>query len=241
MTHINALGPHDSLYHLFQPIYYLADEQPLGYEALIRNKQGLNPDELFDIARAQNWLYELDTLSISGALTTFFASKTFNGSDELLFINILPSTLTADAFPTFLAYVKIQFPSFLHRIVFEINETILEGFIWDSIQFVERVAFLREEGFLVALDDVGQGTSSLKKMVEIAPDFVKLDKFFSQDLASSTSKQKIVRMLAEYGHGEFQFILEGIEHEDDFQKAVKLGVALGQGYFLGRPGPLRES
>lgn len=100
--------------------------------------------------------------------------------DGLLFINLFPSTIIADAFPLFVNDLRRRLLSFVHRIVLEINESITEEPIWSNPVFMQRIKDLRNNGFLIALDDVGEGTTTFRKIFEISPDFIKIDQFFFQ-------------------------------------------------------------
>jgi len=75
-------------------------------------------------------------------------------------------------------------------------------------------------------------------MVELAPDFIKIDRFFGKDLCANKKKQHIVKFFVDYCTDDTKLILEGLENPDDVRLAIQLGVSMGQGYGLARPGPL---
>jgi EAL domain-containing protein (putative c-di-GMP-specific phosphodiesterase class I) len=241
MFNIQELVTQNNFFHLFQPICSLPGKRNLGYEALIRSKSNINPEEIFQYAMEQNFLYELDSLSISLAISTFFSSVETRESDELLFLNVFPSTLAAASFPALIHKIREQFDTFCNRIVFEVNESVAQGTLWNSTSFIEMIAFLREQGFKIALDDVGEGATTFKKIIEVSPDFIKLDKFFAKELCSSRTKQKVIELFVEYCKEGFHLILEGIEQQDELEKAISLGITLGQGYLLGKPNLLLSS
>ena len=97
---------------------------------------------------------------------------------------------------------------------------------------------IQDLGFRLAIDDLGNGSSSLRKVVELQPDFVKLDKYFSENLSLSIRKQRLIKLLVEFCKGDSQIVLEGIEQKEDHDIGKKLGVDLGQGYYIGKPKPL---
>ncbi len=230
----SRIAQHD-FYHLFQPVYHLSTAKTLGHEALIRSKSNISPDQLFQAASRQRRLYEMDTLSIDWAISAYFSSRPTTERSELLFINIFPSTMAVDAFPAFVDTIIDKYPSVSNRVVFEINESLSEKEVWNNGSFRKSAAYLRELGFLIALDDVGEGASTLKNIVLISPDFIKLDRFFSQELFACKKKQKIIRLFTDYCKDECRLILEGIEEQDDLLLAQTLGVTLGQGFLLGKP------
>ncbi|MFC4601990.1 EAL domain-containing protein [Cohnella hongkongensis] len=157
------------------------------------------------------------------------------GSATWLFVNVFPSTLLNPAFSKWIArdLLDNRFP--LSQIILEINEAPEEEKMWDIALLGEKLSEMRQYGFLIALDDVGSGAASLKKIVEYKPDIVKLDRYFGKQLAVNEAKQKRVSLFAEFCRGERLLVLEGIEHADDLSVARSLGVPLGQGFLLGCP------
>lgn len=233
MTMNSQLAAFNDLYHQFQPVCNLPGERILGHEALIRSKHQIQPNKLFQHAQTVNKLLNLDLFSIHKAITDYFHTR--KKAPSLLFVNVFPSTIADRYFPIFIDQLVLQFGAFCSRIVFEINESITERSIWNQHDFMNNIDYLREQGFLFALDDVGEGTATLKRIVQITPHFIKMDKFFSTGLASSPRKQKALKLFIEYCRGESLLILEGIEQHEDMSTAISLGVQIGQGYYLGQP------
>jgi len=222
-------------YSLFQPIVWIENERVHGHEALLRSSDSISPDCLFRLARAHRYVYELDSGAMARSISTYFQQMENCGSPTWLFVNVFPSTLLNPAFSAWIVnkFLDNGFP--LNRIVLEINEAPEEEKMWDIALLGERLSEMRQYGFLIALDDVGSGAASLKKIVEYKPDIVKLDRYFGKHLATNTAKQRLVSLFAEFCRGERLLVLEGIERADDLIAARSLGVPLGQGFLLGRP------
>lgn len=108
----------------------------------------------------------------------------------------------------------------------------------DSV-FIQRVSDLRRRGFLIALDDVGDGTDTFRNIHDLAPDYIKVDRYYSKLLSVSKDKQQVVRLFVEFCQNDIQLILEGVENNEDFDCAARLGVKNGQGYLFGKPGRLK--
>lgn len=228
-------------YHMFQPVFSLDSKRPLGYEALLRSHSIRQPDRLLQLAASQHRLCELDILSIYNAISVFFGSAKFRDSSELLFINVFPSTLAEEAFASLCAKIAASFNDDVRRIVLEINESLAETVEWDRDKFARNMALLREIGFQIAFDDVGEGATTLKRIVEFAPDFIKIDRFFGMQLIANQKKQHIVKFFVDYCSDGTKCILEGLEDPEDVKLAVRLGVRLGQGFGLAKPGPLPDT
>jgi EAL domain-containing protein (putative c-di-GMP-specific phosphodiesterase class I) len=232
-VNIESIIREKKFHHVFQPIYYLANWSLCGYEALFRSELFRNPEVVFEMARKQKNLFELDTASIYHSAFTYFAAK----RDGFLFFNIFPSTLLHPAFFSFMErfFADIHIPG--KNVVLEINEA---EEITDVQKLWEVISFLRRNGFRIAFDDVGKGASSFHDIIRFQPDYIKLDQYFSKGLARSPKKQKIIKMILEYCSKDVQVILEGLEKPEDLAIAKVLGVPMGQGYLLGAPDTLQE-
>jgi EAL domain-containing protein (putative c-di-GMP-specific phosphodiesterase class I) len=222
----------ENFYHYFQPIYCLKSGDKLGYEVLLRSTVYPNPEYVFQEAKKENWLYELDSRSIHKALLTY-QSTGLSKWDGNLFINILPSTILNQRFPSFLKKIVTENYLDTRKIVLEISESeIIEEF--DT--FVNRLFEIKNQGFLIAIDDIGDGYSHFKTIIELEPDYLKLDRYLSKDLHLSKQKQTVISFYLSYAKQyKCQLILEGIENEMEMETAKELGVPIAQGYFLGRP------
>ena len=241
MKSIVDLIEENYFFHVFQPIRHITDRRIFGYEALCRSTSGATPLALFQEAVNQNRLYQLDVWSIEHALTRFFLTQNRVDEESLLFVNLFPSTVIAVEFPSFIQNLSGRFRSYAHRIVFEINEAIAEQKVWDNPLFIRRLGELRNAKFRIALDDVGEGSTTFRKIIEIAPDFIKLDRFFSIELSHYEKKQRVIQLFVNYcTDTDTDLILEGIERKEDCECASVLGVTIGQGYFLGKPEPLNK-
>lgn len=220
----------DDVNHAFQPVISTKHQRTIGYEALIRHDR-MRPEELFTMARERENLYWLDTLSIEEAVKTF--NFEMNGQ---LFLNIFPSTLLDANFHFFMENLMetcIRKPS---EVVFEINETSIEEYAWNTAALKERISLLRKWGFVIAIDDVGAGAASMKHIIEYQPDMIKLDRYFSINLSQSESKQEILSLFVLFCQRQnVSLVLEGVEEAPDFNTAVQLNVPLLQGYYTGKP------
>ncbi|WP_430790582.1 EAL domain-containing protein [Virgibacillus flavescens] len=221
-------------YHVIQPIVDLKKHKIYGYEVLIRADLFDSPESLFSYASKKNRLFDLDMKSIYMAFVTFKRDTKFM-EDAPLFINVFPSTLTNPSFTKNLEKILKTLKVDPKSIVFEINRA--EEFS-NLSELKVIVSELREQGFSIALDDVGKGESNLLSLLEISPDYAKIDLYFSKDLATNIKKQKLIKLMQDLLGEDTIMILEGLEEEEDLIKAMDLDVIYGQGYFLGKPKPL---
>ncbi|AMX83625.1 diguanylate phosphodiesterase [Geobacillus subterraneus] len=218
--------------HVYQPLWDLMNWSIFGYESLLRVNGVKNIEHLFQKARDEGCLHELDLASLEGSISQFPFWERKRG---LLFVNLYPSTMLHRGFAQLLKKLVERFPHIENRIVFELNETEEGDDLWKDGKLNATVKLIREYGFYIAIDDVGKGASTLQKIIELQPDYVKLDRYFAQGLAADVEKQKMVSLLVNYCSPKMVLVLEGIEKETDLAQAKLLRVPAAQGYLLGKP------
>lgn len=216
--------------HAYQPIYSLSNFTVWGYEAFLR-PAGYDGDieSIFLRAKEENILYLLDTRSIESTIEEFYGKAT---NHQKLFLNVFPSTLSNPYFPLYLYDLLNKFDRVARQIVLEINESEK---IEDITLLEKNVTNLRKHGVSFAIDDFGKGMDFIKKIIELEPEYVKLDRYFSIDLAKSKKKQNMIKQILKYFEDKTKIILEGIEEPEDLAMAKLLGIHLGQGYLLSEP------
>lgn len=236
----NHIIQSEKIEHVYQPLWNLNNWKIFGFEALVRFKNGCflgKIEDAFEQARKEGLMYELDTMSIFKAISSF----PFNPHDgRLLFINVFPSTLVNKKFECFIEKLRFNFPNIKGRIVFEINESQQEEHIWKDTRLRQGISLLKEKDFFVAFDDVGKGAATLRKIVEFSPNCIKLDRHFAKDLYASKDKQRVISQITQFSKDKMVVILEGIENEIDLAMAKMLKVPVAQGYLLGRPEKINE-
>lgn len=228
----------EQFYHFFQPIYHLNSWDKLGYEVLLRSTVYPNPELTFQEAKKEKQLYELDSRSIHKAISTYHSagSSKRNGT---LFLNVFPSTILNQNFPSFLNQIITEKYLDSQQIVLEISESET---IEEFDRFKKRISELKRQGFLIAIDDIGKGYSNFRSIIELEPDYLKLDRYFAQDLHLSKQKQTLISFFLNYCEQyNCQLILEGVETEKELAVAKALGISIAQGYILGKPALLKES
>lgn len=218
--------------HAFQPIYNLQDDYVFGYESLIRHPEIPNPEVLFSLAMQQNQLFDLDFHSIANSIHTFEQQSRYLNPPRLS-VNVFPSTLLDPDFLRQLNRLMNKVALAPESIIFELNEA---ESVMSLGKLTDVIHCLRSLGFRFALDDLGKGQSSLRIALELEPDIVKLDRYFSMDLGRSIKKQTFLNWISSYFINEgVSVTLEGIETAEELTIARQAGIQFGQGYFLGRP------
>ncbi len=207
---------------VFQPIVELESRATIGFEALTRFADGTAPDVRFAQASAAGVGLELEVATLEAA---FRASEPLP-ANALLNVNVSPELVLAGE----------PLGSMLRRWSWQ---TILELTEHDAIDDYEVLrAAIRplRPNVRLAIDDAGAGFASFRHILELAPDFVKLDRAIIAGLDADPARQALVAGMRHFAVTTgCQLIAEGIETAAELDALRSLGVSLGQGYYLGRP------
>jgi len=94
-------------------------------------------------------------------------------------------------------------------------------------------------GVHIAVDDAGAGFASFRHILELRPDYVKLDIGLVHEIDHDRVRQALVAGIVYFAQmSGCKLIAEGVETEPELKLLRTLGVHLGQGYLLGRPAGL---
>ncbi|MDB4975299.1 MAG: putative diguanylate phosphodiesterase [Myxococcaceae bacterium] len=209
----------------FQPIIDIQQQLTVGYEALTRFRGPCQatPDRWFMAAERMGRGAELEARVIEGAL----AVRPQLPRNCFLSINVAPEALLSPPVQGLLRGAPLQ------RVVFELTE---HSQVTDYELLSRAVSEVRGLGAFVAVDDAGAGYASLQHILVLRPDFVKLDRALIAGLQLDEAKAALVEMFGGFTSRIDAWLLaEGIEEQAELARLVQLGVALGQGYLLGRP------
>ena len=231
--HLHEIIAKLQLCALLQPIIQMHDGEIVAYEGLIRGPSDSPlhaPLNLFKVARANNLTLEVEHLCRQVVLERF-AELNLPGK---LFLNVSPECLllrNARRGET-LGYIE-QIGINPERVIIELTENQPT---YDYELMREAVLHYRNMGFQIAIDDLGEGFSSLRLWSELRPEYVKIDMHFIQGINHDPLKLQFVRSIQEIAEkSDTLVIAEGIETQAELLVLRDLGVAFGQGYHLGRP------
>lgn len=213
----------------FQPIVDLTTGRAVAYEALARFSSGSRPDVAFALAREHGVGPELE----AAALRAAFAVDGVGAAWELpLSVNVSASALDHPD-------VRAALPCDLSGVILEITENEL---VTTESAIAAPLARLRARGARIAVDDAGAGYASLRQVLALAPDIIKLDRTLVSGVAQDPAKAALVRALVTLGRDlDARVCAEGIEELDELLALADLDVALGQGFHLAAPGPDRPT
>ncbi len=213
----------------FQPIVRASNGTIFGYEALLRSNEPsmLAPGPILHAAE------RLGTLNQLGRAVRARSARSMSKAhrSHTLFVNLHPQDLLdPDLQDGHAALNKIA-----GRVVLEITE---RSAISDVENARALVLGLREQGFRIAVDDLGAGYAGLNSFALLEPEFVKLDMTLIRDVDTLKVKQKLVKSLASLcSDMGLHVVAEGIETRAERDTVIDLGCDLLQGYLFARPGP----
>ncbi len=213
---------------VFQPIVDLRTGRVVAVEALSRfsTRPRRTPDRWFHEARELGLGVALEVAAAREALAVLPSLPL----DVCLTLNFSPQTLSSPEFAVLVAGQPLD------RLIVEVTE---QAEISGADRLAENLAAWRWAGLQVAVDDAGAGFSTLGRIVQLRPEFIKLDIALTREIDTDVAGQMLVEKLQAFATGVgVTLVAEGIETDAQLRTLRALGVSLGQGYHLGRPGPL---
>jgi len=207
---------------VYQPIISISSAAVLGWEALIRgpeNSYFRNPDIIFSFAEAEGLLFPLEKICRESAFNNLGGI----GLGQKIFVNVHPNTIND---PAFTEGETMRIIQNLHikpeNIVFEITE---RHHIKDFTSFNRTLTHYRDQGFLVAVDDVGSGFSTLQSIAEIRPDYIKIDMSLVRGIHKDGIKAALMETFVTFAEKiGCEIIAEGIEEEAELALLANIGV-----------------
>jgi EAL domain-containing protein (putative c-di-GMP-specific phosphodiesterase class I) len=223
---------------VYEPIVEVETRTVFGYEALARGPEGSefhSPRALFATASEQDLLFQLDCLCRQSGLR---GARDLPGGAKL-FLNVRPTTIHDPAFRAESISKTLDAcglePS---DMVFEISE---QESIGNFHIFREVRDYYRRLGFQIALDDTGAGYASLEAVMELSPDFIKVDRAFVHGIDEDPARQELLRALRSVAERiGARIIGEGLDTLEELATLGRLGIPFGQGWLFGKPTPLRS-
>jgi EAL domain-containing protein (putative c-di-GMP-specific phosphodiesterase class I) len=217
---------------VFQPVFELRPEgwQLHALECLSRGPSGTNlerADVLFEYVRRKQEECRVDRACVATAL---LAASSLPGQPRLC-LNVHASTLVKyREFPEFLQGVAEANLIAASRVTVEIVEHIP---FWDAPRLTIVLDRLRKIGVSIALDDIGLGQSNYRMILDIRPNYFKIDRYLVRgshpDYYRRSVIESIVHLAGRFGA---KVVAEGIEELADLEAVTGLGVALIQGHLL---------
>jgi EAL domain-containing protein (putative c-di-GMP-specific phosphodiesterase class I) len=216
---------------VYQPIYALGDDAIVGLECLSRFdiEPRRPPDLWFNAAHEAGLGLDLELRAIELALVPlgrFPASVAIN-------INCSPELIISGRLEPLLCGLDLR------RIVLEITE---HATVTDYTAVKRALDPLRERGARLAIDDAGAGYASMRHILNLECDVIKLDMSLTRDIDTDPSRRALARGLISFAHEIGSHITaEGVETRAELETLRRLGVDKVQGFYLSQPLALADA
>jgi len=217
---------------VYQPVYEIAGLRLHGFECLSRFDVDPRrpPDQWFRAAQEAGMGLELEIHAIEKALAAlpqFPAGPCINlsCSPELILSGRLSALVAQE--------------SALARIVLEVTE---HSIVRDYAALADALAPLRARGVQLAVDDAGAGYSSMRHILSLEPDIIKLDMTLTRRIDEENRRKALAKGLTSFAHEIGCLVVaEGVETPGELETLARLEVDCAQGYYLDMPLELAEA
>lgn len=219
----------------FQPIVCAKDtSQIFAQEALLRgideNGSLIAPSPMLSVAREANLLFQLDRAARLTAIREAVRVKLTNR----IFINFTPTAIYDPAFCLRSTVSAVKQAGIAHEnVVFEVTESERA----EDVNHLKNILrFYRDAGFLIALDDLGAGYSSLNLIHQLRPDFIKLDMELVRNVHQDPYKAVITEKILDIAQSlNIKTIAEGVECQEELHWLRSHNATFVQGYLIAKP------
>lgn len=104
--------------------------------------------------------------------------------------------------------------------------------------FREAIAYYSDLGYAIAVDDTGAGYSNLETVLELKPQFIKIDISIVRGVNENILKKELIRAIKRLALEMGSIVIaEGIETREELKTLEEIGINFGQGFIFAKPGP----
>jgi PAS domain S-box-containing protein len=211
----------------FQPIRNMVNGHLVGVEALSRfvSDDGLGPEYWFKEAAAVGLAADLELAAMEAAIQAAQALP----PGIYVALNISPATCLDPRLPEILESSDLC----LSRFVLELTEQLE---VSEYGPLLSALAPLRQGGLRIAVDDAGSGFASMRHVLHLRPDIIKLDRSLIAGIDDDLGQHALGGAMVEFARRiGASLVAEGIETQAELAAVASIGMTAGQGYLLGRP------
>ena len=224
---------------VYQPIIALTDGRVIGVEGLIRPLSPspfATPAQLFTAAEVAGQGTRLDLTCID---TIVAGAAQRLPMDQFLTVNLSPTTLVSSEFSTgALLAILSRYEFAPERLIVELTE---HHPLRELDVARARMAACRRAGIQFAADDIGAGNAGLKLLSDVQFEVLKVDLSLVQRGEGGPSGAVLGSVVDLAMRTGALVVAEGIEHSSQLEPLLRLGITAGQGFYLGRPGPIEQA
>lgn len=234
---IEASIDKDEFYLLFQPFVDAKSGGIVGCEALARLRSKGKNEVL-----PRGFLHAIKNEKLNAKFDLYVYrkccewTKKRENSGLIVTCNFSRQTLSEKNFSEKISEIDRELGTDPGAVAIEVIEDYV---VTESVNLMENIARLRENGHKICLDDFGKAYTSIGDILEFSPDVIKIDKsmlYSSEETKGKTVFDSIVRLAKEM---HFTVLCEGVETEEQMNIAKSAGCDVLQGFYFFKP--LKES
>lgn len=222
-----------------QPKYSISQHTIVGAEALVRwihpVKGMIYPNEFIPVLEENGFIRNVDYFIWEEACR-FIKRCEKEGIEECpVSVNVSRHHLVGDEFIEVLDGLIDKIGIEKQHLELEITETV------NNQQVSEMSGRLKDEGFMLLMDDFGSGYSSLSILLETPFDVIKIDKKFMENMLVSKKGRLILeQVVAMAGKLDLGLLAEGVETREQVELLKEIGCDMVQGFYYAKPMPAEE-
>jgi len=220
---------HDAILPVYQPIVDAKTGELDKYEALVRMRSGdtlISPFFFLEISKKTQSYHAISKRMIQKSLQCFEHKK------QSVSLNLSAFDILNDDTATFILQELANFPE-PQRVVFELTETDEFYEMQKVRQFIDK---LKTAGAKIAIDDFGTGYSNFAHLMDMEPDYLKIDGSLIKNLDQDEQARKVVTTIVQFSQEiGMKTIAEFVHNQEVMDICIELGVDELQGYHTGKP------
>jgi EAL domain-containing protein (putative c-di-GMP-specific phosphodiesterase class I) len=230
---LNAILAPGAITSVYQPIMKLESAPTLqGFECLSRGPKGTNFESakvMFEYVRLKHEETVVDRACVVAAIANAPKREAMQ-----LTVNVHASTLVRDrGFTDFVCATAEEHGASCDLLTIEIVE---HAPTWDSQALSAALDRLRDARMRISLDDIGLGQSNFKMILDVRPDFMKLDRYFVESCHEDRNRQAVIASVASLAsHFGAELVAEGVDCAETAETLRGFGVRYMQGDWFAAP------
>ncbi len=224
----------DNIVPFYQAIYD-RNNNIIKYEALMRMKsikdnkdEFISPDKFLDFAKKSKQYNEVNLLLIEKVLEKVIET------DKQISINISFKSIQNTGFvKSFNTLIEKLDKKYYSKLVFEILES---EFVWDYKILENFILRYKNMGIKIAIDDFGSGYSNFKHILNVKPDYLKIDGSLIKNIDKDKDSYELVKYIALFAKSiGIKTVAEFVHKKEIYDILFKLEIDEFQGFYLGIP------
>lgn len=226
----------------YQPKFDTEVESVVGAEALVRwvhPEYGfLSPGEFIPVFEKNGFITEVDKY-VWEEVCSFLKRQKENGKEMIpISVNVSRKDIYNEDLTVYLPRLIEKYGLESRMLHLEVTES---AYSENPQQLIQVITQLREQGFIIEMDDFGSGYSSLNALSELPIDVLKMDmKFIQNEFLHKNSKNIISSVINLAKWMNLLIVAEGVENQEQLEHLKELKCHIIQGYYFAKPMQAKE-